>query len=130
MDSRKLARLCWESADEKKAERLVVLDVRRLSSITDYFIIASGSSEPHLRAIIDHITEKARIECGLRPRAIDGSKRTPWVVLDFQDVVVHIMRDEVRARYDLEHLWNDAPRVRLRRSPPRNRAASPPPAPA
>lgn len=115
MDSKKLALLCRELADNKKAEDLVVLDVRRISSITDYFVIASGTSEPHLRAISDELIDKLREEHDVRPRAVDGTLQTAWLVLDFFDVIVHIMRCDVRERYDLESLWGDAPRVKPRR---------------
>jgi ribosome-associated protein len=115
MDSKKLALLCRELADNKKAEDLVVLDVRRISSITDYFVIASGTSEPHLRAISDELIDKLRGEHDVRPRAVDGTLQTAWLVLDFFDVIVHIMRCDVRERYDLESLWGDAPRVKPRR---------------
>ena len=117
MDSKKLALLCRELADNRKAEDLLVLDVREISSITDYFVIASGSSEPHLRAISDEITEKLKQGHEVVPRALDGSLRGGWLVLDFFDVIVHIMRNDVRQRYDLETLWGDAPQVR----PPRAR---------
>jgi ribosome-associated protein len=119
MDSKKLAMLCRDLADNKKAEDIVVLDVKELSSITDYFVIASGSSEPHLRAISDEIVDKLRDEHDQRPRAVDGNLQTAWLVLDYFDVIVHVMRTDVRERYDLESLWGDAPRVR-----PRRRAAA------
>ena len=114
MDSRKLALLCREFADNKKAEEIVILDVRKLSSVTDFFVIASGTSEPHLRAILDEITDRLREKHGVRPRAMDGTARGAWVVLDFFDVIVHVMRGDVRERYDLESLWGDAPRVKPR----------------
>ena len=114
MDSRKLALLCRELADNKKAEDIVILDVRKLSTITDYFVIVSGSSEPHLRAILDEIMDALRDDHGLRPRAVDGTLQAAWLVLDFFDVIVHIMRRDLRERYDLEGLWNDAPRLRNR----------------
>jgi ribosome-associated protein len=115
MDSRKLALLCRELADNKKAEDIVILDVREVSSVTDYFVIASGTSEPHLRAIVDEITDKLREDWDLRPKAIDGTLQAAWIVLDYFDVIVHIMRRDVRERYDLETLWGDAPRVRARK---------------
>ncbi len=114
MDSRKLALLCREFADNKKAEDIVILDVRELSSVTDYFVIATGSSEPHLRAIMDEITDTLREDFHLRPRAVDGTLQTAWIVLDYFDVIVHVMRQDVRERYDLETLWGDAPRVKAR----------------
>jgi ribosome-associated protein len=112
MDSRKLALLCRELADRRKAEDIVVLDVRKISSITDYFVIATGTSEPHLRAICDEIQDKLREDHDLRPRAVDGTLQTAWLVLDYFDVIVHVMRADVRKLYDLETLWGDAARVR------------------
>jgi ribosome-associated protein len=115
MDSRKLALLCRQLADDKKAEDIAILDVSELSSVTDYFIIVSGTSEPHLRAIVEEITDKLRADHNLRPKAIDGTWHTAWVVLDYFDVIVHVMRADVRERYDLETLWGDAPRVKPRK---------------
>ena len=127
MDSKKLARLCRDFADNKKAENIVILDVRKLSSVTDYFVIASGTSEPHLRAIVEEITDQLREEHGVRPLRTDGSVQGAWVVLDFFDVIVHVMRADVRERYDLEGLWGDAARVKPKKklqkgkSKPQNR---------
>ena len=111
MDSRKLALLCRDLAENKKAEDVVVLDLRKLSTVTDYFVIATGTSEPHLRAILDEITDNVEDSHGLRPR-IEGRVQNAWVVLDYFDVIAHIMRAETRERYDLESLWGDAPRVK------------------
>jgi ribosome-associated protein len=115
MDSKKLAFLCRDLAENRKAENLVVLDVRAVSTVTDYFVIASGTSEPHLRAITEEITDKLKAEYGLRPRAVDGTLQTAWIVLDFFDVIVHVMRTDVRERYNLEGLWGDAPQVKPRK---------------
>jgi ribosome-associated protein len=112
MDPKKLALLCRKLADDKKAEDAVVLDVRKISSITDYMVIASGTSEPHLRAVMDEITDKLREDHGITPNGKDGTINTAWVVLDFFDVIVHVMRTDVRTRYNLEGMWNDAPRVK------------------
>ncbi|MGH8023048.1 MAG: ribosome silencing factor [Limisphaerales bacterium] len=116
MDSKTLALLCREFADNKKAENIAVLDVRQLSSVTDYFVIASGTSEPHLRAVVEEITGKLRDEYDLRPSRADGSAQAAWVALDYFDVIVHVMRSDVRERYDLEGLWGDAKRVKPRKS--------------
>lgn len=115
MDSKKLAQLCCEYADNKKAEHIVTLDVRKLSSVADFFVICSGSSEPHLRAITDEITTRLRDEQALRPRAVDGTLRTAWIVMDYFDVIVHVMKTDVRDKYDLEALWGDAPRLKPRK---------------
>jgi ribosome-associated protein len=111
MDSKKLALLCREFADNKKAENLLVLDVRKLSSVTDYFVIASGTSQPHLRAIVEEISSRLRDEHDLRPARAEGATGGNWVVLDYFDVIVHVMHTETRARYDLEGLWGDAKKV-------------------
>jgi len=111
MDSKKLAVLCRKLAENKIAERAVILDVRKLSSVTDYFVIVSGGSEPHLRAIAGEVADKLHSEHQLRPRTVDGDAAATWQVLDYFDVIVHIMRNDVREKYDLESLWGDAPRV-------------------
>lgn len=122
MDSKKMALLCRELADNRKAENIVILDVCKLSSVTDYFVLASGSSQPHLRAIEEEITSKLRDEYDIRPRAIDGSVAGAWIVLDFFDVIVHIMRSDVRERYDLEGLWGDAAKLAKQLKPAKKAA--------
>ena len=126
MDSKQLALRCRELADNKKAENITVLDVRKLSSVTDYFVIASGTSQPHLRAIVDEITRGLRDEDDLRPTRAEGANTGTWVVLDYFDVIVHLMHAETRARYDLESLWGDAKEVK----PPKPRAPRTPKAKA
>jgi ribosome-associated protein len=111
MESKKLALLCRDLADNKKAEDIVVLDVHKLSSVTDYFVIASGSSHPHLRAIVEEVSGKLRDEYNLRPSRSEGSTSGTWVVLDYFDVIVHVMHAETRKHYDLEGLWGDAKSV-------------------
>jgi ribosome-associated protein len=121
MDSRKLALLCRQLAEDKKAEQVVVLDLRKVSSVADYFVIATGTSEPHLRAIVEEISGKLEMDHAISPHAQDGHWRQNWVVLDYFDVVVHLMRAETRERYALEQLWGDAPRLRTPRKPKKER---------
>ena len=125
MDSKKLALLCRDLAENRKAENVVVLDVTKVSSITDYFVIATGTSEPHLRAIVDEITEKLRDDYSLKPRAQDGALQTSWIVLDYFDVIVHVMRADVREHYKLEDLWGDAPQVKVRKPRTRKKESVP-----
>jgi len=125
MDSKKLALLCRDLADNKKAEDIVVLDVRKVSSVTDYFVIASGTSEPHLRAIMDEISDTLREEHDITPSGKDGNISNAWVVLDYFDVMVHVMRADARERYDLEGLWNDALRVKARAAAKPKKKAAP-----
>ena len=100
----------------------MVLDVCKVSSVTDYFVIASGTSQPHLRAIVEEISGKLRDEHDIRPRAVDGSSQGSWVVLDYFDVIIHVMHADVRARYDLEGLWGDAAQVKPVKKPARKTA--------
>ncbi len=111
MDPKKLAQLCRDYAENKKAENVVVLDVRKLSSVTDFYVIASGSSAPHLRAIESEVFDRLQKEHGVQPTVMDGASGESWIVADFFDVIVHLMKSDVRERYDLEGLWGDAPRV-------------------
>ncbi len=111
MDSKELALKCRELADHKKAENIVILDVHKLSSVTDFFVIATGTSAPHLRAVVDEIEDGLKRDAALRPQTRDGRVGESWIVLDYFDVIVHVMRGDVRDRFDLEGLWRDAPRI-------------------
>jgi ribosome-associated protein len=111
--SDELARLCAEFAANKKAEDVVVLDLRNLVSFADYFVICSGTSEPHLKAIAGEIQERLREEHGTKPHNVDGYPMSQWIVVDYYDVLVHIFHTEKRAFYSLEDLWSDAPRLKL-----------------
>jgi len=109
-----LVRLCAEGALDKKAEDVVILDMRGISSFTDFFLIATGTSEPQLKAIAASIRGKVRDTTGLRPIAEDGFPGSQWVIIDYGSVIVHIFHSEKRAVYGLEDLWNDARRIEVR----------------
>jgi ribosome-associated protein len=111
MDSMQLALLCRELADNKKAENIQILDLRKLPGVTDFMVLCTGTSDPHLRAVEEEISRKLRDDHALKPHAIDGTRHSGWIVLDYLDVLVHVMKKDSRERYDLEGLWNDAPRV-------------------
>lgn len=105
--------MCAEFAANKKAEDIVAIDMRGISSFTDFFVICSGTSEPHLKAIAGEIQDRLREEYGIRPHAVDGYPTSQWVIVDFGDVLVHIFHQEKRGFYALEDLWSDAPRLQL-----------------
>jgi ribosome-associated protein len=111
LDSRKLAKLCRTIAEDKKATDIVILDVRPVSSVADYFMICSGNSEPQLKAIADEISRRLR-DAGIRPVHHDGYPKSRWIVMDFGDLIIHIFHPDLREHYDLEHLWGDAKRVK------------------
>lgn len=106
-----LARKCGQLADARKAEDIVILDMRDVSTIADYFVIVSAASDPHLRAIADEVRDMAKEQTGAAPKAIDGGMNAGWIVLDYFDVIVHVMRKDTRETFDLESLWGDAPRI-------------------
>ncbi|HLJ55421.1 MAG TPA: ribosome silencing factor [Chthonomonadaceae bacterium] len=100
------------AADAVKAEEIVALDVRALTIITDFFVICTGKSSIQIRAISDRIDDKIR-QAGERKLRIEGRQEATWILMDYGDVVVHIMAAEQREFYKLEELWSAAPRVEL-----------------
>lgn len=109
-DSQRTAVAAARAALEKKAEEVVVLDLRGVSGYTDFLVIGSGSSDRQLEAIAEGI-EKELKEQGHRKVGSEGQRGGRWVLLDFGDVVVHVFHQDERGHYDLEGLWADAPRV-------------------
>jgi ribosome-associated protein len=107
----RLAKLCREVALDKKAEDVLLLDVRKVSSVADFMLICSGNSEPQLKAIAEAITIKLR-EAGVRSSRHSGVASSRWLVLDYGDVLVHVFHPELRQKYALEQLWGDAKRVK------------------
>lgn len=110
-----MVQCCYAYADNRKSENPAILDVRGLSTVTDFFLIVTGTSQPHLRAITEEVIDQFKKEHGIRPHTVDGNVGTGWVVVDYHDVIVHAMTEEMRDRYDLEALWGDAPRIKPRR---------------
>jgi len=108
VNGEEFARLCARAVDDKKALDIVVMDLRGISSFTDFFVICSGSSEPHLKAISSSVRSLARELSVRRPRHEDGSPESQWVAVDFSDVIIHVFQQEMREFYDLESLWKDA----------------------
>ena len=108
-----LARLCADGALDKKAENVVILDMRQISSFTDFFVIVSGASDPQLKAIASSIRGKVRDAIDLRPMAEDGIPGSQWVIIDYGSVIVHIFNNEKREVYGLETLWSDARRIEI-----------------
>ncbi len=96
--------------DDAKARDVTVLDMRRISDFTDYMVIATGTSNRHVQSTADRVVEALR-ERGVRTVGVEGEKIGDWVLIDFGDVVVHVMREEIRDFYNLEKLWSDARRV-------------------
>jgi ribosome-associated protein len=104
--------LCALAADSRKAEDLVVLDVEQLSSVADYFLICSGTSDRQVRAIADAIAEELA-QHGEKPLAMEGYQKGTWVLIDCADLIVHVFDDDTRRFYGLERLWHRAPHVEV-----------------
>jgi ribosome-associated protein len=111
-DSLDLVRLCCRALDEKKAGNVRVLDVRGLSSITNYLVIATATSDPHVRALRVEL-EKVMDGAHAHIVGVETSRESGWTVMDAFDVMIHVFAPELRARYGLEKLWRDAPEVPL-----------------
>ncbi|MDI3281286.1 MAG: ribosome silencing factor [Bacillota bacterium] len=111
MDAQQIARLAAAAAEEKKAIDVLILDVSQLTVITDYFVIASGTTATQVQAVAEAVEEKLKAE-GIRPLRRDGTPGGQWLVLDYGGVMVHILQEEQRDYYDLEGLWYEAPRLK------------------
>ncbi|MCB1229285.1 MAG: ribosome silencing factor [Verrucomicrobiae bacterium] len=108
-----IAKACARYADDLQAEDILILDLRGLSSITDYFVICTGTSTPHLKAIRRDVSQKVAEELDEKPRSVEGDPESQWLVIDFVNVIVHIFHRDKRSHYGIEDLWKDAPRVSL-----------------
>ena len=107
MEAEQLARHIARLSFEKKAADVTIMDLRELTTITDYFVICSGDSDFQVKAITDHIIERLKQE-GIQVWHTEGYQALNWVLLDLVDVVIHIFKPEIRAYYALERLWGDA----------------------
>jgi ribosome-associated protein len=107
-DSQALALHCVNACLTKKAQDLTILDVRNLSSFTDYFILCTGQSDRQVQAVCSAVQEYLK-ERGIRPLGIEGERHGRWILMDYGDVVIHIFYETVRELYDLERLWSEAP---------------------
>ena len=108
-----MVEICGRLADDKKALDVVIMDLSGLTDIADHFVIAGGTSERHVRTVADGIREGMKQE-GVRPIAVEGYDEGRWVILDYQSVIVHIFLEPLRELYDLESLWIEAKRHRVK----------------
>jgi len=108
MNSEQLSELVVEALEEVKGKDIVRLDVRDLTTVTDYMVVASGTSNRHVKSLADAVAKKAR-EAGHRPSGVEGEDGGEWVLLDLGDTLVHVMLPRVREFYNLEKLWSLSP---------------------
>ncbi|MBN2423407.1 MAG: ribosome silencing factor [Calditrichaceae bacterium] len=107
MTSRALAERVIDLAQDKKGQQIVLMDISRLTTIADFFVIVSGDSNVQIKAIADHITDELLNE-GIRIYHKEGYEYQNWILLDYSDVIVHILKKDIRKYYALEKLWADA----------------------
>lgn len=107
-----VAKAAAEAAQDKKSRNICILDLRGISSITDYFVICSVISDVQGKAVADNVQEKLS-ESGVEVWYVEGYEHAKWILLDYVDVVVHVFEEESRDFYGLDRLWGDAPRVKL-----------------
>lgn len=105
-NSREMARLACLALDEKKGRDIKVIDIHEVSVLGDYFIIASGTNQNQVQAMVDSVEEQLG-KAGHAPRQIEGTKNSSWVLMDYGDVIVHVFDEENRLFYDLERIWRD-----------------------
>jgi ribosome-associated protein len=105
--------LCVNASLQRKAKDLIILNVKEFSSIADYFIICSGTSDRQVQAIAASIHENLK-EYGILPLGIEGERIGKWVLMDYEDVIIHIFYEPIREFYDIERLWSDVPCMEVR----------------
>ncbi|MEO1201763.1 MAG: ribosome silencing factor [Pseudomonadota bacterium] len=105
MNSKALSELVVETLDDVKAQDIVCLDVSEMTTVTDYMIVASGTSNRHVQALVEKVSEQAKA-AGRPPIGVEGEEGGEWVLLDLEDALVHVMQPKVREFYNLEKLWS------------------------
>ncbi len=113
MKTKKILKLVTKLADEKKGENITILDVQGISTLTDYFIIISATSIPHLRSLAKEIAFKLKKDAKLLPLFPYNVNDDKWILIDYSDFIVHIFLPEVREFYNLENLWYEAKRIKI-----------------
>jgi len=110
MQPKEMVKLVAKLLDDKKAERITVLDIGGLTTLGDYFVIASGKSNTQVKALAAEIEDKLTRQ-GIEPKRVEGESSAMWILMDYYDVIIHIFYDETRDFYGLERLWADAVEV-------------------
>ena len=112
IDGKERLLLCINASLKRKAKNLTILNVKEMSSFADYFIICSGTSDRQVQSIAASIRENLK-EYGIIPLGIEGESLGKWVLMDYEDVIIHVFYEPIREFYDIERLWPDAPRMEV-----------------
>lgn len=108
----KMTKIAYEALEDKKGEDIRIIDIHDISTITDYFLITSGSNINQVQALVDNV-EEAMGKAGYQPRQVEGYHTGNWILLDYNDVVIHVFNREDRLFYDLERIWRDGKDIRI-----------------
>ena len=112
MESREMAKLAIRALEDKKGEEIKVIDISKVSVLADYFIIASGSNRSQVQALSDNVAEVLG-RAGVDAKQVEGYETANWILLDFNDVIVHVFDQENRLFYDLERIWRDGKTISM-----------------
>jgi ribosome-associated protein len=112
IDGKERLLLCINASLKRKAKNLTILNVKEVSSFADYFIVCSGTSDRQVQSIAASIRENLK-EYGVIPLGIEGERLGKWVLMDYEDVIIHVFYEPIREFYDIERLWPDAPRMEV-----------------
>lgn len=110
IDSRQMAKIAFDALDEKMAEDIKVIDITGVTVMADYFIIANGNNENQVKALVDNVQEEL-YKAGCEMKQMEGYRQGAWVLMDFEDIIVHIFDKENRLFYDLERIWKDGKEI-------------------
>ena len=105
-NSKEMVKLAVNALEDKKGEDIQIIDIREVSVLADYFLIASGSNKNQVQAMVDNVQEELH-KAGFAPRQIEGYQTASWILLDYGDIIIHIFDEENRLFYDLERIWRD-----------------------
>ena len=109
---KQMAQLVCRALDEKKGRDIKVIDIHDVSVIADYFVIASGSNQNQVQAMVDNVEEQLG-RAGFEPKQVEGVRNSSWILMDYGDVIVHVFDEENRLFYDLERIWRDGKTISL-----------------
>lgn len=110
--SKEMIKTAYQALDDKKAFDIKILDIRNISSIADYFIIADGTNKNQVQAMCDNV-EESMTKSGFRMKSIEGYSEGGWILLDYYDIIIHIFSDEARRFYNIERIWSDGAEVSI-----------------
>ena len=112
MTSKELAKIAYNALDDKKGVNISIIDISEISTIADYFIIAGGNNENQVKALADNVEEQIyKAEC--TPNHIEGYSNANWILMDFNDIIIHVFNEEDRLFYDLERIWRDGKQINI-----------------